>query len=150
MTETFAIGAEVVVLTLGRKTGVVMTATAQGRYQVRVGSISVQCRADELARPEPSKPKRRGTITTPPAVGGPEPHLSSRIDLHGLTVQEAMAAVLKAIDSAILEGAERLEVVHGKGTGRVKAAIQKELPRVPSVRAVTPDPNNAGVTWVFF
>jgi DNA mismatch repair protein MutS2 len=143
------IGSEVTVLTLGRKRGVVTGATTNGRYQVQVGTLAMVCRAADLELAEPQR-KRRKTRPAREVAESVVERAAARVDLHGLSVEDAMAAVLKAIDTAILEGADRLEVVHGKGTGRLKAAVQRELPRLPSVRSVKEDPVNAGVTWVFF
>ena len=143
------LGTEVIVLTLGRKRGVITGATTNGRYQVQVGSLAMVCGVSDLELAEPVRKRRKTRPLREVAESLPE-RAAARVDLHGLSVEEAMAAVLKAIDTAILEGADRLEVVHGKGTGRLKAAVQRELPRLPSVRSVKEDPLNAGVTWVFF
>jgi dsDNA-specific endonuclease/ATPase MutS2 len=41
-----------------------------------------------------------------------------------------------------------VEVVHGIGTGRVRAAVLETLKHLPSVRQVRPHPTNRGVTIV--
>jgi DNA mismatch repair protein MutS2 len=74
----------------------------------------------------------------------------SRLDLHGLSVDEAIALVTDAIDRSLLRGADRLEVVHGKGTGRVRTALHSHLATIRAVRAFGLDHANPGVTWVYF
>jgi DNA mismatch repair protein MutS2 len=150
MTEDrWPVGTEVIVLTLGRKRGVITSTTTNGRYQVQVGSLAIICRPEDLDRPEPERKTRKPRAERD--VPEPAPARAvARVDLHGLSVEDAMTTVLKAIDTAILEGADRLEVVHGKGTGRLKAAVQRGLRGLPSVRSVREDPVNAGVTWIFF
>lgn len=147
----FAPGSSVVVLTLGRKQGVIVEAGRGGRYRVQVGNTVVSCRETELAATEDQKRRR----STPKVPETPKPGSdalaapASRIDLHGLTVEEAIGQVLQEIDRAIRNGADRVEVVHGKGSGRLRAALHRELAGISAVTAFRVDPRNAGVTWVY-
>ena len=49
------------------------------------------------------------------------------INVIGMRVDEALPVVDKAIDSAILQGADTVEIVHGRGTGRLMKAIHEHL-----------------------
>jgi dsDNA-specific endonuclease/ATPase MutS2 len=40
-------------------------------------------------------------------------------------------------------------VVHGKGSGRIRDALHRELAALPVVASFRLDPQNAGVTWVY-
>ena len=73
-----------------------------------------------------------------------------RIDLHGLTVDDALARVVEAIDLALRRDTDRLEIVHGKGSGRIRRALHRCLASMPVVAAFRLDQGNAGVTWVYF
>jgi DNA mismatch repair protein MutS2 len=57
------------------------------------------------------------------------------IKVVGMRVDEALPLVEKAIDQAVLSGQERLEIIHGTGTGRLKSAIRAYLKEVPMVKA---------------
>jgi DNA mismatch repair protein MutS2 len=138
------------VLSLGRRAGVVEDVRRDGRYHVRVGSVAVWCREEDLAAPPPAKKCRSRQPAAPVDPLSSPVTAARRVDLHGLTVDDAMRRVLAAIDTAIRDGAERLEIVHGKGTGRLKAALHRELPRLGVVKAFRIDDINPGVTWVFF
>jgi DNA mismatch repair protein MutS2 len=70
------------------------------------------------------------------------------VDLHGLSVDEAIAQLVSEIDRALLRGAERVEVVHGKGQGRIRVAVHCYLATLSVVAAFNIDPHNAGITWV--
>jgi DNA mismatch repair protein MutS2 len=147
-----AIGAEVVVKALANKRGVVTEATAGGRYRVRVGSVSVWCREEDLAVPqEPVKKKRTANkqAASPLPPHSRERGRARRIDLHGLTVEQALAELVTEIDRAILAGADRVEVVHGKGSGRIKHAVHRHLASMQVVAAYELDDGNTGVTWVY-
>jgi DNA mismatch repair protein MutS2 len=75
---------------------------------------------------------------------------SGRLDLHGLIVEEALARLTDEIDRSLLRGADRIEVIHGKGSGRVRDAVHRYLASMPVVAAFRLDPVNPGVTWVHF
>ena len=151
--EGLAPGREVIVLTLGRKRGVVVAQGRDGRVQVRVDRVSVWCRASDLDVPPAGGRKRPARSPRAPGPDGhPEepPAAPGRIDLHGLTVDEAMARVLAELDGALLRGADRVEVVHGKGSGRIRSALHRVLADLPAVAGFRLDPRNPGVTWIYF
>ena len=149
------IGSEVVVRTLGNKRGVVVEAGRGGRYRVQVEGVTTACREDDLGAPPSAGSKKRTSagrarLEHPDTSAREEAAPSARVDLHGLRVEEAIARVMDAIDSALRRGADRLEVVHGKGSGRVKDALHRRLAALSVVAAFKLDPRNPGVTWVYF
>jgi dsDNA-specific endonuclease/ATPase MutS2 len=73
----------------------------------------------------------------------------SSIDLHGFTTLEVREALLTHLDAAIRAGHAVVEVVHGIGTGKVRATVLAELQRLPVVREIRRHPTNRGVTLVF-
>lgn len=50
------------------------------------------------------------------------------IDLHGLTRQQALGALLQAVETARAEGLRCIEVITGLGSGERGGAIRRELP----------------------
>jgi DNA mismatch repair protein MutS2 len=151
---TWNVGDAVVVKALGRKRGVVVEAGGRGRYRVLVEGVTVWCRGEDLdAAPESGKAaagKRRMADAAAPAAPEHAARRSERVDLHGLTVEQALARVTAAMDLALQHGADRLEVVHGKGSGRIRAALHRHLKTFRVVAAFRLDGANPGVTWVFF
>ncbi len=149
------VGSEVIVRTLGNKRGVVVEAGRNGRYRVRVDSVTTPCRHDDLAAPPDAKPKhtksqrraRREDTLERPSRDTAAP---GRVDLHGLLVEEAIEKVMAEIDRSLQRGFDRLEIVHGKGSGRIKDAIHKRLAALSVVARFRLDPHNPGVTWVYF
>ena len=49
------------------------------------------------------------------------------LNLLGYTVEEALAETDKFIDGAVLRGQNTVYIIHGKGTGALRTAIQKHL-----------------------
>lgn len=148
-----AIGADVLVLTLKRR-GVVVEVVKVGVYRVQVGALTVTAHEDELAAPAVSKKKTRRP--TRPAAVEREPRdptaspVRASIDLHGMTVDDARNRVAGYISRAILAGLDRVEIIHGIGTGKLKAAVTRDLRSLSAVKAVKPHPTNPGVTVVYF
>ena len=167
----WTIGADVVVRSFGGKRGTVVDVGHDGRYRVRVDAATMWCRDDQLADPPASAKALRdaarraragrdahrqhaeepaSTTTRLRASASARQASAARLDLHGLSVDEAMARVMAEIDRALQQGADRLEVIHGKGSGRIKAALHRLLQSLPVVASFQVDDSNPGVTWVRF
>jgi DNA mismatch repair protein MutS2 len=99
-------------------------------------------------------------VSQPAADAVPEPggisiqaHAPDGLDLKlvGLTVDEALPLVDKALDQAILAGKPSIRLVHGIGTGRLGAAVRDYLRGHPYVAAARNEEvrrGGAGVTVV--
>ena len=57
------------------------------------------------------------------------------IDVRGETVDEAILDLAKFIDNAVLSNISTVTIIHGKGTGALRAAIQQHLRSHPSIKA---------------
>jgi DNA mismatch repair protein MutS2 len=146
---TFAPGDEVHVAALGK--GVVREVRNGGRYLVELKGRSIVVAEDQISAVSPRK--ERGARTYAPQKTEPDssptrPHASISLDLHGMTVEEAIAALDAFLNDALLAGHAEVRVIHGRSGGRLKAAVQSRLKQLPVVRASRIDPANAGVTIV--
>ncbi|MFL5394466.1 MAG: endonuclease MutS2 [Myxococcales bacterium] len=56
------------------------------------------------------------------------------LDVRGMRVDEALRALEEELDRRLREGAEEVQVLHGHGSGALKAAIREHLARSPYVR----------------
>ncbi|MDD2579711.1 MAG: endonuclease MutS2 [Eubacteriales bacterium] len=74
---------------------------------------------------------------------------SSEIKLLGQTVEEALQTLDKYLDDAVLAGIGSIRIVHGKGTGALRQAVQQKLrsdSRVKTFRLGTYGEGDSGVT----
>jgi DNA mismatch repair protein MutS2 len=79
---------------------------------------------------------------------GPPPH---EVDVRGMTGDEAVQVVDKLLDSAILGGLHRVDIIHGKGTGALRKRVSEFLsghPRVRSFRLGEWNEGGSGATVV--
>ncbi len=76
-----------------------------------------------------------------------------QIDLRGKRVREAMEALEKFLDGALIAGLSSVTILHGKGTGAIQEAVQTYLAHqkfVESYEFGHPDEGGAGITIAHF
>jgi DNA mismatch repair protein MutS2 len=152
MAADFKAKDEVYIVSL-RKLGKVLGKKREG-YEVSVGGLVVQCAAKDL---KPRAELSRDLVKTlsrmaKPVAGSAKsaPTKPLKLDLHGMRVEDAMRCVEKAMNRAIMEEYSRMEIVHGIGEGKIRAALHRYLATIPTVESFRLDDQNAGVTWVYF
>ena len=70
----------------------------------------------------------------------------TEIDVRGMTVEEAIPVIDKVIDDAMLSGAERIRIIHGKGTGMLRVGLNGYLSGHRAVKTTEVAPSNEGGT----
>jgi DNA mismatch repair protein MutS2 len=101
-------------------------------------------RVRSAAAPAPAKPPRQAA--RPTLAGG-----TAHCDLRGLRADEAVNRMVEALDRAASDGRDRVEVVHGHGTGALRDAVREHLRSSPYVARFgpgAPDEGGDGMTWV--
>jgi DNA mismatch repair protein MutS2 len=79
--------------------------------------------------------------------------IKTEVDLRGMTAEEALAAADKYIDDAVMAGLKTCYIIHGKGTGKLRAEIHgmlKKDKRVKSFRLGEYGEGDSGVTVAEF
>ena len=148
-------GDAVRIVSMGLKGTVSSLPDAKGNLFVQCGIMRTSTNIKDLVRIEET------TITTPTMSKTNTGKLrmsksfsvSPEINLLGKTVDEALAALDKYLDDAYLAHLENVRVVHGKGTGALRKAIQQHLKRIKYVKSFRQGEygeGDAGVTIVEF
>jgi DNA mismatch repair protein MutS2 len=153
----FPVGAAVAVVSL-RKHGRVLEVLTGHRYRIAVGGLTMVCQEGQLETVSHSKRQQRSERDAPARraeTSAPPPHAADTrkfqsLDLHGMTVPEALAALPPFLDHAIRAGLTRVEIIHGISGGRLRAAVRRYLSEVPAVACAAPDDRNPGVTIAYF
>lgn len=139
----------------GLGTGSVLEARGGNRYAIEIKGRVVIASARDLQRADVSSSsrssrhgaRRDGNADVEPASRA---HVVPALDLHGRTVDEAIAAVEVLISDALVSGHAEVRIIHGRGSGRVKAGVHRYLRQLSAVAAFRLDPTNPGVTIVNF
>ena len=58
----------------------------------------------------------------------------TRLDLRGMTVDECLMTLDRFMDSALRSGLNEFTIIHGKGTGKLRAAVKDYLKKSPYVK----------------
>lgn len=99
---------------------------------VGTGGLRVRIPLARL-RPDPRGREREAFEPGVRVVASARDDVSDELDVRGRRAQEAREAVRSFVDEAALAGVPVLRVVHGRGTGAVRAAVREELKRHPLV-----------------
>ena len=122
-----------------------------GEVLVQAGIVQTRVPLSNLRLVE-EKPERKVYRTVTAGMRGkPRAGASSELDLRGQMTDEAVMNVDRFIDSAQLAGVGQLTIIHGKGTGALRTAVQQHLkhhPGVKSFRLGTFGEGESGVTIV--
>jgi len=86
-----------------------------------------------LARLRPSRQRAPEAGTPVRVVAAGSSDVSDELDVRGERAQEAREAVRSFVDDAALAGLTNVRVIHGRGTGAVRAAVRDELDGHPLV-----------------
>jgi DNA mismatch repair protein MutS2 len=121
-----AVGSRVKIKTLGRE-GIVKAVPDRGRIEVVLGKVTVRADAEDLELISPASAQK--TSSKKGKIGVDIPLASPRweVNVIGFRVEDALPIVDKALDDAILGGLSSMNIIHGKGTGRLKKAIWEHL-----------------------
>lgn len=153
--EDFHIGDPVFVHTLSLDGTVTSLPNTKGDLTVQMGILNSVVNIKDLdllekQQEKPATPKRGKSNRSNINKGAT---ISSEINLLGKTVDEAVAELDKYLDDAYMSGVHQVRVIHGKGTGALRAGIHSYLKRqkhVKSYRLGVFGEGEAGVTIVEF
>jgi DNA mismatch repair protein MutS2 len=101
--------------------GTVLSA-GDSKVEVQVGVVRLTVGRDEV---EPLSVEPRAEPVRLPV--SERATVSPRVDLRGLTVDEALFELDQRLDEASLAGLDKIEVIHGKGTGALRKAVSAHL-----------------------
>jgi DNA mismatch repair protein MutS2 len=128
------IGDTVELLKLGTKASVIGI-NKDGTYQLQAGILKMTAKKDEIYLLEVENPYKEKHIR--PAHSGREMKMAamaSEIDLRGMDTIEAVCVMERYLDEAMRSNLKSVRVIHGKGTGAVRAAVHQALKKVKYVK----------------
>ncbi len=102
---------------------------SEKKVEVQIGVIRIKVKREDLQVLAPTPRSEVGSLPR----GGKMSMLSSRIDLHGLNVDEALWELGRRLDEAFMSGLRQVEIVHGKGTGALRKAVLEFIKDHPSI-----------------
>ena len=125
-------GDTVELLKLGTK-ATVLAVNADGSYQLQAGIMKVNVKPDEvyLLENESAEIKKFIDKTRREFKNTSQ---SPELDLRGMDSLEATAVLTNFLDNAFMANLTQVRIIHGKGTGVLRKAVQEELKRNKHVK----------------
>ena len=106
-----------------------------GTLNLRAGIMNVKLKPDEVYLIEGHAAKQKKQSVTLAGSSAPRAAVSHEIDLRGMESIEAVNAAEQYIDSAVMGKLKTVTIIHGKGTGALRAAVQQMLKRNKAVKS---------------
>ena len=126
------LGMEAFLPSLNQRVIIVSTPDNKGEVQVEAGIMKVNVKLKDL-RKVPEEPKKKEKKKREVKLNMKS--VDSRIDLRGMDSEEACYRTDKYLDEAYLGNLGEVTIVHGKGTGILRKAINDMLKRHPHVKS---------------
>ena len=147
---TLKAGDRVMVGSLGREGTVLSVRREKGTCDVQAGALRVTVKIFDLYRAAPQKQGQGEKVQVTRELVQ-RPVVKREVNLIGMTTGEGVAEAEAFLDRAVLANLHEVRIVHGVGTGKLRAAVQEMLrrhPRVESFRLGKYGEGENGVTVV--
>jgi DNA mismatch repair protein MutS2 len=111
--------------------GTVLRSARKGAWIVEIGSLKMTFNENDLIPLPPSAEARKASIA--PVDFARAPQARFELSLLGMRLEEALSALERQIDAAVLAGLREFSVVHGKGDGILQKGVHDFLKKQPAV-----------------
>ena len=98
------------------------------------GAMHLTARQDEVRVVEKPK-KKKAAASSPGGAALRAAAVPAEVDLRGMDTLEAVPVLERYIDAAVMGKLKTVTVIHGKGTGALRAAVQQALKRSKAVKS---------------
>lgn len=149
--EKLQAGDRVYVISFDQNGEVLSPPDKNKEVMVQMGVMKAKIPLAELMLDDTPRPMEKKQRQAPKAKVSKSQFISAEIDCRGQLVDEALANIDKYIDDAYLSGLKQIVIIHGKGTGALRAGVQSYLRTNPHVKSHRPGvygEGEAGVTVV--
>ena len=113
----------------------VVDVNPDGSLNLRAGIMNVKLKPDDVYLIEGHAAKQKKQSVTLAGSTAARAAVSPEIDLRGMESIEAVNAAEQYIDSAVMGKLKTVTIIHGKGTGALRAAVQQMLKRNKAVKS---------------
>lgn len=124
------VGDTVRLMDIGNTGTVISLPDAGGNCVVQIGMMKTRTKTDNLElilEQAPPKKKQSGSNIKKSVQSNMTRKSSLEVDIRGMMTDEGIMEVDRFIDSCLLGGIETITIIHGKGTGALRAAIHQFL-----------------------
>ncbi len=133
-------GDSVYILSFDRTGTALSEPDSNGDVMVQTGNMKIKVPLKELTYYDAPKEEKKNTSRNVSlgVKAGKSQFILPEIDCRGQTVEEGIGNIDKYLDDAYLAGLKTVTIIHGKGTGVLREAVQRYLKRNPHVKSFRP------------
>lgn len=118
------------------QSGIVVSAPdSNGDVLIKAGIMKIKINITDLSIDESFEESDNLKNYSTKVKTGKSQFISPEVDLRGMNVEEAIDKTDKYLDDAYLAGLSPVTIIHGKGTGVLRSAIQEHLRKNPHVKS---------------
>lgn len=145
------VGDTVYCKTIGKNANVTALKDKKGNVEIAAGMLKMRVKEESLRLIDKPKAEKKKPVATTKITGDTRAtmQVNNRCDLRGLMVDEAIIVLDRFLDDLLRSGLSECTIIHGKGTGALRAGITKYLksdPRIRTFRLGTFGEGENGVT----
>ena len=130
-TRPAVVGDTVEILSMGVKAEVTGI-NKDGSLSLKAGIMNVTAKQDEVRVTEPVKKKQ---AVTGGVTSFREAAVPAELDLRGMETLDAIPVMERYLDSAVMGKLHTVTIIHGKGTGALRQAVQQALRKNKAVKS---------------
>jgi DNA mismatch repair protein MutS2 len=145
----FHIGDNVLVLSMNVNGTVHTLPNAKGDCFVTMGIMTTKVNISDLALLETPKEDNSKKVHVASGIASKALTISPELNLVGKRVDEAVAELDKYLDDAFLAHLAKVTIIHGRGTGAVRQAVQNHCRKTKYVKSYTLSPDYGSTEVVF-
>ena len=116
----------------------VLSVNKDGTLRLQAGILTITAKQEEVRVVEGETQKKVERQVNSARAKLRSAGAPAQVDLRGMTVDEALAALDLYLDNAMLARLESVTIIHGKGTGAVRRAVREHLKRSRYVKSFRP------------
>lgn len=134
LSRPLQVGDTVKLAGMGSEGKVLATPDNKGYVEIQTGTMKMRVKVSDLRLVEKKKEQKKETFILRETESRLNAASDTRCDLRGLTVEEGIMTLDLFIDSMIMAGLYEFTIIHGKGTGALRAAVQQHLKKHPQIK----------------
>ncbi len=127
------IGDTVRVLSFGQNAELLGLSADRSEAEVQMGAMRFRVSVDNIERiskRQAASEEKKGSAQNSPAIVLPryedQPEVAMQLDMRGWRVEQALEELDSYLNDAVMSGMASVRIVHGKGTGALRAAVREQ------------------------
>lgn len=134
LSRPLQIGDAVRIAGMGSEGKVLAIPDNKGYVEIQTGSMKMRVKVSDLRLVEKKKEQKKDTFIKKNTESRMTAASDTRCDLRGMTVEEALMTLDLFLDNMVMSGLSEVTIIHGKGTGALRAAVQQHLKKHSQVK----------------